>query len=301
MDRLLPQALRPYAQLARFDRPIGWWLLMWPCWWAAALVAIAAGRPGPDLWHLALFFVGAVVMRGAGCTWNDITDRDIDAQVARTRSRPIPAGRVSVRQALVFMALQALVGLAVLLQFNLFTIGLGLASVGVVAIYPFMKRITGHPQIVLGLAFSWGALVGWSAVAGQVDIAAWILYAGCVAWTVGYDTLYAHQDREDDAMIGLGSTALTYGDKSAPFIGGCYIATTLAFAIALYSAGAGVLAWVGLAGFAMHLAWQIARFDHTDGALCLKLFKSNTQAGWIFFAGLVADGLIAAAMAPAAP
>ncbi|ODN71615.1 4-hydroxybenzoate octaprenyltransferase [Methylobrevis pamukkalensis] len=292
VDRFVPMRLRPYAQLARLDRPIGWWLLMWPCWWSAALVAGAVGRPWPDVWHLLLFFVGSVVMRGAGCTWNDITDRDIDAKVERTRSRPIPAGRVSAKAAAVFMALLGLVGLAVLLQFNRFTIGLGLASLLIVLVYPFMKRVTGHPQVVLGLAFSWGALVAWSAVVGWLEMAPILLYFGCVAWVVGYDTIYAHQDREDDAMIGLGSTALTYGSQTRPFLAGCYLVTVMLFGIALFSAGAGVLAWLGLAAFAAQLASQVIRLDIDDGALCLALFKSNSGAGWLFFAGLTADTLL---------
>ncbi len=292
VDRYLPPRARPYAQLARLDRPIGWWLLMWPCWWSAALVADATKMALPNLWHLALFFVGSVVMRGAGCTWNDIADRDIDAKVARTRSRPIPAGRVTARAAAVFMGLQGLVGLAVLLQFDPFTIVLGFASLVVVVVYPFMKRLTGHPQVVLGLAFSWGALVGWSAVRGELDVAPFLLYFGCVAWVVGYDTIYAHQDREDDAMIGLGSTALTYGEATRPFLAGCYLLTGLLFATAFAAAKVGVVGWLGLLAFAVHLAWQVRRLDIDDGALCLKLFKSNAPAGWILFAGLLLDAAL---------
>ncbi|SON54639.1 4-hydroxybenzoate octaprenyltransferase [Hartmannibacter diazotrophicus] len=296
VDRHAPPALRPYAQLARFDRPIGWWLLMWPCWWSAALVAGATGAPWPNPWHLALFMIGSIVMRGAGCTWNDITDRDIDAKVERTRSRPIPAGRVGVRQAVAFMVFLGLVGLLVLVQFNAFTIVLGIASLLVVVVYPFMKRLTGHPQIVLGLAFSWGALVGWSATTGSLEVAPLVFFIGCVFWVVGYDTIYAHQDREDDALIGLGSTALTYGEKTKPFLAGCFMATLLLFVIAFVAAGAGLIAFVGLAGFALQLAWQVTRLDINDGALCLRIFKSNSKAGWILFVGLTADTLLRSAI-----
>ncbi len=210
VDTAAPSWLRPYLRLARLDRPIGSWLLLLPCWWSAGIAAIAAGKPYPDPWHCLLFFVGAFAMRGAGCTWNDITDRDLDAKVERTRSRPIPSGQVTVKQAMAFLVLQALVGLAVLVQFNPFTILIGILSLATVAIYPFLKRITHWPQIGLGLAFSWGALMGWPALFGRLDAAAFILYAGSIAWVIAYDTIYAHQDREDDALIGIGSTAILF-------------------------------------------------------------------------------------------
>lgn len=292
VDTLLPVALRPYAHLARWDRPIGWWLLLWPCWWSLALATGAAGRPYPDLWHALLFLIGAVVMRGAGCTYNDVVDRKIDAKVARTRARPIPSGRVTAEAAMGFMVAQSLTGFLVLIQFDLFSIVLGIASLGVVAVYPFMKRVTGHPQIVLGLAFSWGALMGWSVTFGSLSWAPVALYAAAVAWTVGYDTIYAHQDREDDAMLGLGSTARTYGSRTPRFLGLCYGTAVLAAALALVLAGAGPFAYVGLAGFAIHLGWQVARFDMNDGGLCLTLFRSNREAGWILFVGLLADAAI---------
>src|SRR6201989_251467 len=200
VDSLAPAWTRPYLRLARLDRPIGSWLLLLPCWWSAALAALVAH----DLRRLpiviALVFVGAFTMRGAGCTWNDITDRDLDAMVERTRSRPIPAGQVSVPQAFAFLVLQALIGLAVLLQFNRFAIVTGIASLIIVAVYPFMKRITWWPQAVLGLAFSWGALMGFAVTFGRLDAAAFVLYAGSIAWVIGYDTIYAHQDAEDDAL-----------------------------------------------------------------------------------------------------
>src|SRR6476619_2440969 len=204
VDTRAPDWLKPYLRLTRLDRPIGWWLLLLPCWWSSALAAVADGAWGPSPWHILLFLIGAIVMRGAGCTWNDLVDRDIDGRVERTRSRPIPSGQVSVRAAVVFLVLQALIGLLVLIQFNRFAIGVGIASLGVVAIYPFMKRFTYWPQIFLGLAFSWGALMGWTAAFGRLDWPALVLYAGSICWVIGYDTIYAHQDREDDALIGIG-------------------------------------------------------------------------------------------------
>src|SRR5690242_4461955 len=194
VDGLAPGFTRPYLRLARFDRPIGAWLLLLPCWWSAGLAAIAAHAALPNLAHVALFFVGAFVMRGAGCTWNDIVDRDLDAKVERTRSRPIPSGQVTARAAAVWMVLQALVGLAVLLQFNWFAVGTGIASLGVVAIYPFLKRYTHWPQIGLGLAFAYGALMGWAGWFGNLAWPALVLYAGAISWVIGYDTIYAHQD-----------------------------------------------------------------------------------------------------------
>src|SRR5215216_7869662 len=221
VDSRAPGWARPYLRLARLDRPIGSWLLLLPCWWSAGLAAIAA-RQTVNVSHLLLFFVGAFAMRGAGCTWNDIVDRDLDARVERTRSRPIPSGQVSVGAAAAFLVLQALVGLAVLLQFNRFTILVGLASLVVVAIYPFMKRITYWPQIVLGLAFSWGALMGWAAVFADLDAPALMLYAGSVLWVIGYDTIYAHQDKEDDAIVGVRSTARLFGDDTKSWLVGLY-------------------------------------------------------------------------------
>src|SRR6202521_2445214 len=214
VDSFAPPWLRPYLRLARLDRPIGSWLLLLPCWWSAGLAAIAAGERLPELRYLAMFFIGAFAMRGAGCTWNDIVDRDLDRRVERTRSRPIPSGQVSVAQAALFLLAQALVGLLVLVQFNRFAIAAGIASLAIVVIYPFMKRVTYWPQIVLGLAFSWGALMGWAAAFGGLDPPALVLYAGSIAWVIGYDTVYAHQDREDDALIGIKSTALLFGERT---------------------------------------------------------------------------------------
>src|SRR5919204_925980 len=256
VDRLAPLRLRPYLRLARLDRPIGSWLLLMPCWWSAGLAAVHAHAPYPDPWHVFLFFIGAFAMRGAGCTWNDIVDRDIDVRVERTRSRPLPSGQVTVGQAAAFLVAQALIGLAVLLQFNWFTVYLGIASLAVVAVYPFMKRVTYWPQIVLGLAFSWGALMGWPAVFGRLDWQPLVLYAGSIAWVIGYDTIYAHQDREDDALIGLKSTALLFGARTKPILALFYAAAVVLIGIAGFGAGGGAIFAAGLITFAAHLARQ---------------------------------------------
>ena len=288
VDGVAPEWSRPYLRLARLDRPIGSWLLLLPCWWSAGLAAVAA-RQQVDLWLVVLFFIGAFAMRGAGCTWNDIVDRDLDKRVERTRSRPIPSGQVSVRAAAAFLVLQALVGLAVLLQLDRFAIAVGFASLAIVAVYPFMKRFTYWPQIVLGLTFKWGALVGWSAVTGSLAAAPLVLYAGCVLWTVGYDTIYAHQDREDDALIGVKSTAILFGARTKPMLTVCYALAVVLIALAGWLAGGGVLFTVGLVAFAAHLAWQIVRLDIDDPLNCLAVFKSNRDAGLILFAALVLD------------
>ena len=269
--------------------------LLIPCWWSAALAAGVAHNIGRLPLVIALFFLGAFAMRGAGCTWNDITDRDLDAKVERTRSRPIPSGQVSVTQALVFLVVQALVGLAVLLQFNRFAIVTGIASLVIVAVYPFMKRITWWPQIVLGLAFSWGALMGFAVMLGRIDAAAVALYAGSIAWVIGYDTIYAHQDAEDDALIGVKSTALLFGARTQATLMVFYALAVVLIGTALALAGTGWPAWVGLAAFAVHLVWQIRRLEIGDPALCLRLFKSNRDAGLLLFAGLLADAVMRAA------
>jgi 4-hydroxybenzoate polyprenyltransferase len=289
VDTAAPAWLKPYLRLARLDRPIGSWLLLLPCWWSAGLAAIAAGKPYPDPWHCLLFFIGAFAMRGAGCTWNDIVDRDLDAKVERTRSRPIPAGQVTARQAFVFLVLQALVGLLVLLQFNAFTILVGILSLTTVAIYPFLKRVTHWPQIGLGLAFSWGALMGWPAVFGRLDPAAFILYAGSIAWVIAYDTIYAHQDREDDALIGIKSTAILFGERTKPLLALFFSIAVILIAIAGWLAGGALIFAAGLAAFAAHLGWQVWRLDIADPALCLRLFKSNRDAGLILFGGMILD------------
>jgi 4-hydroxybenzoate polyprenyltransferase len=292
VDGLAPAWTRPYLRLARLDRPIGWWLLLLPCWWSVALAAIPMRAWGPDLWHLLLMLVGAIAMRGAGCTWNDLVDRDIDARVERTRSRPIPSGQVSVTAAYGFLVLQALIGLLVLLQFNSFAVWTGIASLVVVVVYPFMKRITYWPQIFLGLAFSWGALMGWAAAFGRLDLPAFLLYAGAIAWVIHYDTIYAHQDREDDLLIGLKSTAILFLTRTKPMLTVFSAAAAILLGLSGLTAGAGWIFALGLAAFAAHLAWQIARLDISDPALCLFLFKSNRDAGLILFAGLILDAVV---------
>jgi 4-hydroxybenzoate polyprenyltransferase len=295
VDNRAPVWTRPYLRLARYDRPIGSWLLLMPCWWSAALAAgVARDVSGLPLTVL-LFFIGAFVMRGAGCTWNDITDRNLDTKVERTRSRPIPAGQVSVTQALLFLVLQALVGLVVLLQFNRFAIWTGIASLAIVAVYPFMKRITYWPQITLGLAFSWGALMGFAVTLGRLDAAALVLYAGSICWVIAYDTIYAHQDTEDDVLVGIKSTALLFGDKTKLALTIFYSVAVVLIGIAFWLAGAGWPAALGLAAFAAHLAWQVRRLDISDSALCLRIFKSNRDAGLLLFAMLVIDAVLRAA------
>jgi 4-hydroxybenzoate polyprenyltransferase len=294
VDTHAPSWSRPYLRLARFDRPIGSWLLLMPCWWSAALAAGVAGKLDQLPLTIVLFFVGAFVMRGAGCTWNDITDRKLDALVERTRSRPIPAGQVSVPQAASFLVVQALIGLSVLLQFNRFAIMTGIASLLIVAIYPFMKRITYWPQIVLGLAFSWGALMGFAVTLGRIDAAALFLYAGSISWVIGYDTIYAHQDAEDDALIGIKSTALLFGARTRAALTAFYALAVVLIGTALALAKVGAFAWIGLAVFAAHLIWQIVRLDISDATLCLRVFKSNRDAGLLLFAGLLVDAVMRA-------
>jgi 4-hydroxybenzoate polyprenyltransferase len=294
VDSLAPSWSRPYLRLARFDRPIGSWLLLLPCWWSAALAAGIAQDVRALPWLLILFFVGAFAMRGAGCTWNDITDRDLDAKVERTRSRPIPAGQVTVKGALLFLVAQALTGLAVLLQFNRFAIVTGIASLGVVAIYPFMKRITYWPQVVLGLAFSWGALMGFAVTLGSLGAPAFALYAGAISWVIGYDTIYAHQDRDDDALIGVKSTALLFGERTQTMLTLFYAIAVALIGLSIWLSGGAAFAYVGLAAFAAHLVWQVRAIRIDDSALCLRLFKSNRDAGLLLFAGLVADAVLRA-------
>jgi 4-hydroxybenzoate polyprenyltransferase len=292
VDTRAPLWLRPFLRLSRLDRPIGSWLLLMPCWWSAALAAGVARNLHDLPWTIVLFFVGAFVMRGAGCTWNDITDRDLDARVERTRSRPIPAGQVSVTQALVFLVIQALVGLAVLLQFNRFAVATGIASLVIVAAYPFMKRITYWPQIVLGLAFSWGALMGFAVTFGRIDAAAVVLYAGSIAWVIGYDTIYAHQDSEDDALIGIKSTALLFGARTRPALIAFYGLAVALIAVAFALADARWPAWLGLIAFVEDMAGKGVWME--DPALCLRIFQSNRDAGLLLLAGLLVDAAVRA-------
>lgn len=232
-------------------------------------------------------------MRGAGCTYNDFIDRDIDAQVARTKSRPLPSGQVTVLQVQFFIAIQALIGLVVLLQFNNFAIVLGFLSLPIIAIYPFMKRISNWPQVVLGFAFSWGALMGFAVTFGELtQVAPFFIYAGAILWTVGYDTIYAHQDQEDDAIIGVKSTARTFGDNSQLLIGSFFGGAILMIAIGIFSAGGGVASAIGLAVFATHLGWQVASLQTDNPDRCLMQFRSNRNAGLLLFAGLALDTLM---------
>jgi 4-hydroxybenzoate polyprenyltransferase len=305
VDRLLPRPVRPYARLMRLDRPIGTWLLLFPCWWGLALASLA---PDPRLFILmALFGLGALVMRGAGCTWNDITDREFDAQVARTRTRPIPSGQVSVPQAFAFLAFELLVGLAILLAvayiggppFNWFAVWLGAASLVLVCIYPLMKRVTYWPQIFLGLAFNYGALLGWAALNASLDLTTWpggwpsaLLYLAGIFWTLGYDTIYAHQDKEDDALVGIKSSALKLGSDTRIYLFGFY---ALACALIFWSGklmGLAYVFWVFLALGAVQLAWQAARVDLDDPIDCLAKFKSNRLFGWLILAGLLGDAML---------
>ncbi|MCJ2027141.1 4-hydroxybenzoate octaprenyltransferase [Methylobacterium sp. J-067] len=292
VDRHAPLSWRPYLRLARIDRPIGWWLLLLPCWWSGALAAIAADRTFPDPVDCLLFLIGAVAMRGAGSTYNDIADRDLDAKVERTRLRPLPSGQVRVRHAALFLLAQALVGFAVLVQFNGTAILVGLCSLLPVAIYPFMKRIMSLPQLVLGFAFGWGALMGWVAVFAHLDAPPLLLYAASVAWIVGYDTIYAVQDIEDDEMAGIRSSARLFGRRLKGAVGLCYGLAAVLVGLAAWQAGAGPVGFLGVAAFAGHLAWQVLRLQERDGAGALRLFRSNRDAGLILFAGLTADALI---------
>jgi 4-hydroxybenzoate polyprenyltransferase len=292
VDTIAPAAWRPFLRLARADRPIGAWLLFWPCAWSSAMAAIASGAFWPNPWHLALFAIGSVAMRGAGCAYNDLVDRDIDAKVARTRSRPLPSGQITPKAAAIFLAALLCVGLAVLLALPPFAILVGFCSVLPVALYPFMKRITWWPQAMLGICFGWGALMGWSAAFERLDWAPIALHGAAFLWIIGYDTIYAHQDKEDDALVGVGSTALLFGERTRPILAGLYAGAAALLALAVWSAGGGVLAYLGIAAFAAHCAWQVARLDTADPAPCLKLFKSNREAGALVFAGLVASALL---------
>ncbi|MGR3792725.1 4-hydroxybenzoate octaprenyltransferase [Vannielia sp. SX4] len=288
VDRFAPPATRPYLRLSRADRPIGTWLLLLPCWWGVLLAAASTGWRWFDLWIIAGCGIGAVLMRGAGCTWNDITDRHIDGSVARTRSRPIPSGAVSVRQALAWMAAQALAAFGILITFPPTAIWLGIGSLGLVCIYPFAKRFTWWPQIFLGLAFNWGALLAWAAHTDSLALAPVFLYVAGIAWTVFYDTIYAHQDIEDDALIGVKSTARLFGENS-PQILRLFLALTVTLMtvamiaaliepasplqLALAACGAWAMGW--------HLAWQLGQLNTGDPATCLRLFRSNRDAGLI--------------------
>ena len=289
VDRYAPDWLRPYARLARWDRPIGFWLLFWPCGYALGLTAIAEPARGFDWRALILMFIGAVLMRGAGCTFNDIVDRDIDDKVARTRLRPIPSGAVTVRQAVAFMVIQSLLGLVVLLQFNMATIWLGIASLLLVAIYPFMKRVTWWPQLFLGLAFSWGAIVGWTSQTGGLSAPQLFLYLGCILWVIGYDTLYALEDVVDDALIGVKSTARLFGPRAREIVALLYAGAVILWGLAAWLAGAGPITLAGLVLIVGQMAWQLATLDAKVPRNPWLRFHSNRWVGVIFTAALVLD------------
>ncbi len=313
--RLLPQSAWPYAQLARWERPIGWQLLLWPGLWSlglASLTHIVANNRDPDpllgtsvliivfTLMVVYFLIGAIVMRGAGCTFNDLADHDIDAQVARTRSRPLPSGRVTKKQAYIFLLAQLFVGLAILLQFNNFAIWLGAASLITIAIYPFMKRITWWPQLFLGFAFSWGALLGWAAITGTLGLPPLLLYIGSIAWVIGYDTIYAHQDKEDDALVGVKSTARLFGEKTKAAITILYSMAILLFGAAAWHTLPGgfwiiLPIYLALAIAAGQMFWQIRTLDINNSRQCLALFRSNNNFGWIFFSGILASIVVSVA------
>ena len=295
VDHYAPQALRPYLRLSRADRPIGTWLLLLPCWWGLLLAMGHSGRASlADLWIAIGCAMGAWLMRGAGCTWNDISDRDIDGQVERTASRPIPSGQVSTKQAAMWMGLQTLIAFAILLTFNGPAILMGVISLLPVVIYPFAKRFTWWPQVFLGIAFNWGALLAWVAHTGSLGWPPVLLYIAGIAWTLFYDTIYAHQDTEDDALIGVKSTARLFGDNSRYWLRGFMVASVLLMMIAVIAAlaaSANMLALVVALGgvwfFGWHMAWQLGRFKPDDPSICLQLFRANRNAGLIpvlFFA-----------------
>jgi 4-hydroxybenzoate polyprenyltransferase len=296
-----PATLRPYLRLSRLDRPIGTWLLVWPAWWAIALAGtLTAGEPDtslwfglPDLFLLVLFGIGALAMRGAGCTYNDIVDRKIDAQVERTRGRPIPSGAVSVPAAAVWLILQALIGFAVLITFNTFVIWLGVASLALIAAYPFMKRITWWPQLWLGLAFNYGALLGWAAATGGLSAAPLLLYVGGIFWTLGYDTIYAHQDTEDDALVGVKSSARWLGDRTRPFLCATYSATIILIAAAGTMVGLHWVFYMLLAVAAAHLAWQTRALKIDSPEDCLTKFRSNHHIGALVFLAIIVGSVLA--------
>lgn len=288
VDTRAPEWTRPFLRLSRADRPIGTWLLLLPCWWGLLLGMLQTNTASwHDLW---IFFgcgIGAFVMRGAGCTWNDITDRDFDGQVERTKSRPLPSGQVSPRQAVFWMGLQALVGLLILLTLNTPAILMGVISLGPVLIYPFAKRFTWWPQVFLGIAFNWGALLAYVAHTGQLHWSAIVLYVSGILWTLYYDTIYAHQDTEDDALIGIKSTARLFGENSRLWLYLFLILSTLALWWAISIATTGWVTYIAPIGFGLHMVWQMRQFDPNNSQSLLHLFRSNRDAGLIpvlFFA-----------------
>jgi 4-hydroxybenzoate polyprenyltransferase len=291
-ERHLPDRLLPYARLMRLERPIGWQLLVLPGLWSIALAGLEGASASTLLWLAALFTLGAIIMRGAGCVYNDIVDHDIDARVERTRNRPIPAGQVSLPAAWRFLVLLLLAGLGILLLLNPAARVLGASSLLLVAIYPFMKRFTYWPQLFLGLAFNWPALLGWVAVRGRLDLPAVLLYLGGVFWTLAYDTIYAHQDRADDLIAGVKSTALRLGSATPRWLAGFFTAALVLFALAGWAAGAGTFWYLGLLAAALHATWQVRGLDIDDPKRCLQLFRANRDFGLIILSGAVLDLLL---------
>ena len=296
VDQILPETIRPYIRLARFDRPIGTWLVLFPCWWSLAL-ATTNWSPKFHLlwetfWFYILFGLGALVMRGAGCTFNDIVDREFDAKVARTADRPIPSGAVSVPQAVLFILFLSIIGFTILLQFNTFTIALGTSSLFLVAIYPFMKRITYWPQLALGLTFNWGALLGWSAVKGNLEAPAVIMYLAGIFWTLGYDTIYAHQDKEGDLVAGVKSSALKLGENTRPWLMMFYAIAILLTGVAGFNAKLSWPFYIALALAAGQLFWQTADLKIDDPADCLAKFKSNQLFSWLLLTGIIIGQIV---------
>ncbi|MBE9475705.1 MAG: 4-hydroxybenzoate octaprenyltransferase [Proteobacteria bacterium] len=290
VDRFCPAWSRPYLRLSRADRPAGTWLLLIPCWWGLfmAILGDPNGATWADAWYFIACAIGAFLMRGAGCTWNDISDRNIDGQVERTKSRPIPSGQVTTKQAAVWMIIQAIIAFGVLLTFNNFAILIGIIALAPVVIYPFAKRFTWWPQVFLGVAFNWGALLGWAAHTGSLSWAPVLLYFAGISWTLFYDTIYAHQDKDDDALIGVKSTARLFGVRTYAWLSKFQIATITLMTFALLSAildHAGPItlsvSLIGVWAFGMHLMWQLRRLDIDDPAICLKLFRENRDAGLI--------------------
>lgn len=297
--RLVPVRWHPFIQLARLDRPIGYWLLVLPAWWSSSLASLVDDRP-PHVWHLILFLVGAIVMRGSGSAYNDIVDRELDAKVERTRNRPVASGRVSVGAARLFLVVLALIGFLVVIQFNPFTILVGIASLAIVAVYPFMKRVTSWPQLVLGFAFAWGGLVGWAAAFGSLALPAVLVYAAAIAWTIGYDTIYAVQDARDDPAAGIRSTARLFGAHLRAAVGLLYAGAVLLMEGALLASGAAgrPIAQLGVFAFAAHLTWQVRRLRPDDPSLALTLFRSNRDAGLLLFFGLATAALVDVYLSP---
>ena len=288
VDQIAPRFSRPYLRLSRADRPIGTWLLLLPCWWGLGLAILAGGQfASHDVWIFVSCAIGAFLMRGAGCTWNDITDRKIDGAVERTRSRPIPSGQVTVTQAVIWMILQAGIAALILFSYNMSAIILGFASLALVAIYPFAKRFTWWPQAFLGLAFNWGALMIYVAHSGVLRIEAVLLYTAGIIWTLFYDTIYAHQDREDDALIGVKSTARLFAERTPTWLFGFSVLSSILMGLAIYLACSErgtlstLIAILAVPAFCMHLRWQMRRFDAHDPVRLMMLFRSNRDAGLI--------------------